>query len=207
MVDVGRIYRMCSDAENRIKELKQDFGAESFNLKNFYGRRFFDGAKVTKEFAAYVNVITVKQIGDNNCLPASGESINKSLGGSVDQNQLRALAGGDPNTTPLNEVEFWTRHYSKLSGHSAEGKGGMGFSKLYDIVPTLNRGGRVTVGVAGSDNIGHSVVVKSVYLQTVQKVNGTVSRTVMYRIMDPGTGTFRSIPISEVIGNIWYIKP
>ena len=36
MVDVWKTYRMRGDAENRIKELKQDFGAESFNLKDFY---------------------------------------------------------------------------------------------------------------------------------------------------------------------------
>lgn len=34
--DVWRTYRNRGDAENRIKELKADFGAESFNLKEFY---------------------------------------------------------------------------------------------------------------------------------------------------------------------------
>ena len=34
--DVWRNYRARGDAENRIKELKQDFGAESFNLKEFF---------------------------------------------------------------------------------------------------------------------------------------------------------------------------
>src|SRR5690606_34303491 len=34
--DVWRMYRQRGDAENRIKELKADFGAESFNLKGFY---------------------------------------------------------------------------------------------------------------------------------------------------------------------------
>jgi hypothetical protein len=34
--DVWRNYRSRGDAENRIKELKQDFGAESFNLNEFY---------------------------------------------------------------------------------------------------------------------------------------------------------------------------
>ncbi|EKB05934.1 hypothetical protein HMPREF9711_00903 [Myroides odoratimimus CCUG 3837] len=34
--DVWKNYRARGDAENRIKELKQDFGAESFNLKDFY---------------------------------------------------------------------------------------------------------------------------------------------------------------------------
>ena len=35
-VDVWRNYRARGNAENRIKELKQDFGAESFNLKEFF---------------------------------------------------------------------------------------------------------------------------------------------------------------------------
>ncbi|MCX7649135.1 MAG: hypothetical protein N2050_01105 [Flavobacteriales bacterium] len=30
---------MCADAENRIKELKNDFGAGSFNLKDFYATK------------------------------------------------------------------------------------------------------------------------------------------------------------------------
>lgn len=34
--DVWRTYRNRGDAENRIKELKTDFGAESFNLKGFF---------------------------------------------------------------------------------------------------------------------------------------------------------------------------
>jgi hypothetical protein len=32
---IWRIYRMRADAENRIKELKYDFGADTFNVKNF----------------------------------------------------------------------------------------------------------------------------------------------------------------------------
>jgi hypothetical protein len=35
-VDVWRNYRARGDAENRIKELKNDFGFDSFNLKGFY---------------------------------------------------------------------------------------------------------------------------------------------------------------------------
>jgi len=35
-VDVWRTYRARGDAENRIKELKLDFGAGSFNLKKFF---------------------------------------------------------------------------------------------------------------------------------------------------------------------------
>jgi hypothetical protein len=35
-VDVCRCYRARGDAENRIKELKQDFGMDSFVLKDFF---------------------------------------------------------------------------------------------------------------------------------------------------------------------------
>lgn len=35
-MDVCRNYRQRGDAENKIKELKADFGAESFSLKEFY---------------------------------------------------------------------------------------------------------------------------------------------------------------------------
>jgi hypothetical protein len=34
--EIWRLYRQRADSENRIKELKEDFGFESFNLKDFY---------------------------------------------------------------------------------------------------------------------------------------------------------------------------
>jgi hypothetical protein len=37
MADVWRLYRLRGDAENRIKELKYDFGFDSFNMNNFFG--------------------------------------------------------------------------------------------------------------------------------------------------------------------------
>jgi len=36
-MEVWRLYRGRGDAENRIKELKYDFGFDSFNLKDFFG--------------------------------------------------------------------------------------------------------------------------------------------------------------------------
>ena len=35
--EVWRLYRGRADAENRIKELKTDFGFDSFNMKSFQG--------------------------------------------------------------------------------------------------------------------------------------------------------------------------
>jgi hypothetical protein len=34
--EIWRLYRQRADSENRIKELKEDFGFDSFNLKDFY---------------------------------------------------------------------------------------------------------------------------------------------------------------------------
>jgi IS4 transposase len=36
VADVWRLYRVRADVENRIKELKYDFGFESFNPDNFF---------------------------------------------------------------------------------------------------------------------------------------------------------------------------
>ena len=36
-VEIWRLYRGRGDAENRIKELKYDFGFDSFNLNDFFG--------------------------------------------------------------------------------------------------------------------------------------------------------------------------
>jgi IS4 transposase len=34
--EIWRLYRGRGEAENRIKELKYDFGFDSFNLKDFF---------------------------------------------------------------------------------------------------------------------------------------------------------------------------
>jgi hypothetical protein len=43
--ELWRLYRGRADCENRIKELKYDFGGDSFNLKSFWATEaaFIDG--------------------------------------------------------------------------------------------------------------------------------------------------------------------
>ncbi|MDR0510734.1 MAG: hypothetical protein LBH06_06550 [Rikenellaceae bacterium] len=79
------------------------------------GRRFWDGAKVEKIIVANNNMPSVKQVGDNNCLPASAESIDRSFGGAADQSTIRewVAPGSDSNTDPLGDVDTWTA-YSKI---------------------------------------------------------------------------------------------
>ena len=48
--EIWRLYRGRGDAENRIKELKYDFGFDSFNLKDFF---FATEAALTFAMIAY----------------------------------------------------------------------------------------------------------------------------------------------------------
>ena len=164
------------------------------------GRRFFDGATVKNEIFADVNVVGVAQKGRNNCLPASGESINKSLGGSTTQETLRNSAGGNPDTDPLNVGKFWKETFAN------ETKLKVDVGSIYDVVPTLKDGGRIAAILSKTiDGVGHSVVVKETFLQTVIKVSGRATSTVMYRIMDPATGGFRNVSIKDIMWTVFKV--
>lgn len=57
-VDVWRLYRGRADSENRIKELKYDFGFDSFNLKEFYATE----AALTFAMLAYNLMAIFRQV-------------------------------------------------------------------------------------------------------------------------------------------------
>jgi len=170
-----------------------------------HGRRFFDGAKVTKIYSAKTDVVPVRQIGNNNCIPASAESVDKTLGGYQNQTDWRGYAGGDPNIDPIEDLKFWPKIFVEHTGYEVQGKG-PGLGQLNDIVPTLNNGGSVVVQLDGVGKIYHSVVVKDVFVKVVEKINGSVVQTGMYNVMDPATGSFRYILPKDITGNIWFIK-
>ena len=65
------------------------------------------------------------------------------------------------------------------------------------------RGGRVAANLPPVDGVGHSVVIQKIFLQTVVKINGNATSTVMYRIMDPAVGGFRNISYKE-LGSLIY---
>jgi hypothetical protein len=164
------------------------------------GRRFFDGSTVKKEIFAEVDVVKELQKGANNCLPASGSSIDKSLGGSTTQQNLRAAAGGSAENDPLRIGDFWEKTFATQTNRNVTS------GNLTDVVPTLKAGGRVAAGLPpGSEGVGHSVVIQKVYLQTVVKINGNATTTVMYRIMDPAIGGFRNISFKELVPFIYRI--
>ena len=84
-----------------------------------HGRRFWDGASVQRTTLVEHNIPVVGQRGRLNCAPATGEAIDASFGGSMSQEQIRALPslGGDPDAVPLGDITFWDA-YATESGHS-----------------------------------------------------------------------------------------
>jgi len=149
------------------------------------GRRFFDGATVQTEILVDQNIPLVGQIGDNNCLPACVEATDRSFGGSLTQNDVRGWFGGDPNTTPLNDVDVWGK-YSEVSGHKVLVDLNKG-SSLPRVLTTMKNGGRVAINLNSGD-VGHSVVIKSITQKTITKINGNVVTKYIYRAMNPGNG-------------------
>jgi hypothetical protein len=151
------------------------------------GRRFWDGATVEKTTLAQQNIPIVGQRGDMNCGPASAESIDRSLGGNMTQEQIRNLPmlGGSPNTDPLNSYDVW-RAYTSASGHSFTHNVPTN-GDFANVLSTMQNGGRVAINLnAGS--VGHSVVMQRVVQQTVTKVNGSVSQKILYYAMNPANG-------------------
>lgn len=160
------------------------------------GRNFWDGSRVLDTTPiASVDVTQVKQVGDNNCVPASAESVNQSLGGNKTQVDFRTQTGGNANTDPVRVGDFWRNDYNAVAGNGHK----VAFDNTFNkIAETLNNKGQVVLGIPGGNNgVGHSVVLQSVSSKTIEKVSGQTVHQIIYRVMDPGTGGFKNIVINN----------
>ncbi|MDR2954385.1 MAG: hypothetical protein LBV43_04825 [Prevotella sp.] len=173
------------------------------------GRRFWDGATVQETILAEQNIPLVGQIGDNNCIPASVEAVDRSLGGSMSQQDVRNLVapGSDPITTPVGDAHTWTA-YSNASGRSVLGDAEKATS-LPRILSDMQNGNRVAINL-NTGKVGHSVVMQRITQQTVTKINGNVSQKLLYYVMNPARGGY----ITQISGrsiinakNVFYILP
>lgn len=178
------------------------------------GRRFFDGATIENYVKAEQTIPGVAQNGNNNCLPASGEAVDNSFGGTIDQKTLRnnILPGSDPNIDPLKDGDFWNK-YGKLAGRTVDGKAASSFT-IHDIADKMNAGNRVAVSlnIPGSA-VGHSEVLSGVYQKAITRINGTSIVRSIYRFMNPATGATHFLSGSGFSGlhvpggvNIFFIR-
>jgi RHS repeat-associated protein len=175
-------------------------------------RRFWDGATVTRRVIVEQDIPIVGQVGDNNCLPASAEAVDRSFGGDMTQQNIRNLPGlgGDPNTVALRDGDVWTA-YGNASGHSwnFEPYQTTSSTKLSNVLAAMQNGGRVAINL-NTGNVGHSVVMQSIVQKTAPKVNGMVVQKLLYYAMNPEYGgsitriTGRNIVHAK---NIFYIFP
>ena len=167
------------------------------------GRRFFDGATVRDQVLANQNIPIVGQKGDFNCVPATGEAVDKSFGGSITQEEIRDKVGGDPNKNPVNANDAWTE-YAKMSKRTIDPRSSI---DLKNVPDNMNKGARVAVSLKG-DEVGHSVVMRSVTLRIITKINGQTIQKMLYSVMDPGNGgSFRFETMKRLMNSngIFYI--
>lgn len=152
------------------------------------GRRFFDGATVQKDIVTDNGISLVGQRGDNNCLPASAESIDGAFGGNLNQDQMRSwFPGTDANIDPLADVDFWSKYASK-TGSSWKGDSFVPGNIGQRIHTVMQSGGKVAVNLNLGNNVGHSVAIKSSILRTITKINGSVIQKYAVNAMNPGNG-------------------
>jgi len=174
------------------------------------GRRFWDGATIQKTTLAQQNIPIVGQEGTNNCLPATAEAVDKSLGGNLTQQDIRDLPtlGGDPNT-PLTDVDVWSA-YGKRSGRFVTGEiPRPSVNSPTNVLSNMQNGNRVAINLSTGD-VGHSVLMQRVVQQTVTKINGNVTQKLLYFVMNPANGgSITRISSRSIINayNIFYILP
>ena len=150
------------------------------------GRNFFDGYTYSK--VANQNIPIVGQRGDYNCAPACGESISKSRGCNVTQEDIRSWMGGDPNKDGMNLYEA----FKELGDQSC---GVTDFTYNTDAsfaAGIMRNGGNVIAHIenAGISGIGHAEIVQSITMKVLQKASGQVITNYNITLMNPANGGF-----------------
>ncbi|TJZ50564.1 hypothetical protein FAZ15_21320 [Sphingobacterium olei] len=173
------------------------------------GRRFWDGATVNDVVLHDQNIVAVTQNGRNNCLPASAESIDRSLGGNSTQNYWRNIAGGNADTNPLRDADFWLNSYGNNTNYTVTGTS----SQLSNasIIRSFSSGNSVAFTTNTGGAVAHSVVLQRVTERTITKLTGRIINQYIYRVMDPAFGSFRNLTTGTTqnlnnLLNVFYIR-
>ena len=166
-------------------------------------RRFWDGARVTKNIFAQSErkVVYWRQSSMYSCQEDCAASINSSRNISLTEDQ-KALLSKLNQKNEYRIGDFW-KNYSEITGVDAEVLNStMAWNtKLGAVTDALNLGYSVAGVIPGGYDMGHMVVINNVYMKTVEKLNGDIVQSLFYNVMNPASG-FVDIPVKLLTGNI-----
>ncbi len=172
------------------------------------GRSFWTGSTIEKEILVQQNIPVVGQAGEYNCVPACAESIDKSFGGNITQQDIRSWMGGDPNQSPVDDLNTWTI-YSQKTGHQYGGQKTKFHKSSQDILDNMVSGNRISINL-NTGNTGHNVVMQRIIQKKITRINGNVMKKLLYFVMDPARGgSIHRITERSIINakNVFYIHP
>jgi len=156
------------------------------------GRRFWDGATLLDEkYLANQQLPLVKQQGKYNCAPATGESTT-----GISQTRYRNILHGDPDINPVNLNSFndaikniTGRNVIRFNNFLPKDKLGAEY-----VAGMMNRGSHFyLISKSAEEGITHATALNSVLLRTYQRISGSLYYKVIYQVMDPAIGAYRTV--------------
>ena len=182
--------------------------------------RKIDGALVYKTSAS-LDIPSVQQEGTMNCVAASVEAVDKSMGGGMTQHQIRAKFGEIPNGAGLPFEDVYD-YYGSATGHEVVGadsyqdfitkewRYGSFHDEIVGFQESLRSGERVVINMRTSTpDMGHVTVLKSASLKTVLRQNGSFRSNWSFSVMNPAQGTTTYPRYNDILNaySIIFVKP
>ena len=161
------------------------------------GRRFFDGATVVKSTATPSYVLpSGQQSLDRSCSAEAGSIIDRSLGGSMTEDDvMKMIPGYDYANKGSEDVYFWKEFANKTGRGFTNTRGNLSAQNFYE---NFRNGSGNNVRFALSTN-NHSLVLQSVTKSTITKISGNMFTRYSYGVMDPAHGALRNISPSKIL--------
>ena len=179
------------------------------------GKRFLDGAAIEKNIVDQSAFVTPSgQGGLSDCGPESVEIIDRSFGGNITSEDIRAQLGGDINNDALKDRTTWEK-YAKMSNRQFLGEPSE-YGRPSKVYFQMRRGCRVAVNLntgyvnplTGSPE-GHSIVMQKATQKIITHLNGTMRYKYTFKAVNPGYpgGSIERIAMKQLRDayNIFYI--
>ncbi len=160
------------------------------------GRRFWDGATLISENKIVdLNMPHVNSRGKYNCVYASLESVDKSYGGDITQETMRAALGGDSEKDPA-EIAKALKYYATLTN----GKTGvLTKNDLEKMESLMSKQIRFLLDLESKvGDVGHMVVMNSIVERNYRSISGREFYKRIYYVMNPARKSLQSISVSTI---------